>query len=212
MSADTVYLQVIFNANGGTGAPSARSATQTGSYPMIVSITVPAVGEMSRAGFHCIGWSTNSKASSAEYPAESTFSHVFIEGEASAYEATLYAVWERNSYPVTYQHGTNGAGDTVVDYKKYGVNLTLRNALFTRDNYKQVGWAIADGGAQMYDFGATYTRNAALTLYPVWAKTNLTYVKVNGVWKEADVFIKTGGAWKKVTGAYVKVNGVWKPT
>lgn len=35
-------------------------------------------------------------------------------------------------------------------------------------------------------------------------------MKVGGVWKALDLFLKVKGEWKKSTGVYIKVNGVWK--
>ncbi len=69
---------------------------------------------------------------------------------------------------MTYQPGTNGSGNAVTDIKFYNDALTLRGALFTRTGYTQVGWATVDGGEKVYGFDDIYTKNGALTLYPVW--------------------------------------------
>ena len=73
-----------------------------------------------------------------------------------------------NAWDVTYQPGTDGKGDVVTDIKFYNDILTLRGKLFTRTGYTQVGWATVDGGEKVYDFEDVYTKNEALTLYPVW--------------------------------------------
>ena len=72
------------------------------------------------------------------------------------------------AWDVTYQPGTDGSGNAVTDIKFYNDALTLRGALFTRTGYTQVGWATVDGGEKVYSFGDVYTKNEALTLYPVW--------------------------------------------
>ena len=72
------------------------------------------------------------------------------------------------AWDVTYQPGTDGSGNAVTDIKFYNDALTLRGALFTRTGYTQVGWATIDGGEKVYSFGDVYTKNEALTLYPVW--------------------------------------------
>ena len=74
------------------------------------------------------------------------------------------------AWDVTYQPGTNGSGNAVTDIKFYNDALTLRGALFTRTGYTQVGWATVDGGEKVYDFGGSYDKNQALTLYPVWQR------------------------------------------
>ena len=79
-----------------------------------------------------------------------------------------------NAWDVTYQPGENGEGDAVTDVKLYNDNLTLRGALFTRTGHTQVGWATVDGGEKVYGFEDVYTKNEALTLYPVWNTNQYT--------------------------------------
>ena len=79
-----------------------------------------------------------------------------------------------NAWDVTYQPGTYGTGNAVTDIKFYNDILTLRGALFTRTGHTQVGWATVDGGEKVYGFDAVYTKNEALTLYPVWNTNKYT--------------------------------------
>lgn len=78
------------------------------------------------------------------------------------------------AWDVTYQPGTNGSGNAVTDIKFYNDALTLQGALFTRTGYTQVGWATTDGGEKVYGFDDVYTKNEALTLYPVWNTNKYT--------------------------------------
>lgn len=78
------------------------------------------------------------------------------------------------AWDVTYQPGTNGSGNAVTDIKFYNDALTLRGALFTRTGHTQVGWATTDGGEKVYGFDDVYTKNEALTLYPVWNTNKYT--------------------------------------
>lgn len=78
------------------------------------------------------------------------------------------------AWDVTYQPGTNGSGNAVTDIKFYNDALTLRGALFTRTGYTQVGWATVDGGEKVYGLDYVYTKNEALTLYPVWSTNKYT--------------------------------------
>lgn len=78
------------------------------------------------------------------------------------------------AWDVTYQPGTNGSGNAVTDIKFYNDALTLRGALFTRTGYTQVGWATTDGGEKVYGLDDVYTKNEALTLYPVWSTNKYT--------------------------------------
>ena len=77
-------------------------------------------------------------------------------------------------YDVTYLPGAYGAGEPMTESKRHNVALTLRGALFTRTGYTQIGWATVDGGEKVYDFEDVYTKNEALTLYPVWNTNKYT--------------------------------------
>ena len=77
-------------------------------------------------------------------------------------------------YEVIYLPGTYGTGSAVTDMKPHNNILTLRGALFTRAGYTQVGWSTVDGGEKVYGFEDVYTKNEALTLYPVWNTNKYT--------------------------------------
>ena len=87
-----------------------------------------------------------------------------------------------DAWDVTYQPGENGDGNAVTDIKFYNDALTLRGALFTRTGHTQVGWATTDGGEKVYGLDDIYTKNEALTLYPVWNtnKYTITFDTVGG--------------------------------
>lgn len=80
-------------------------------------------------------------------------------------------------WTVTYNKGSNGTGTNTTATKTYGTDLTLKSAIFTRTGYTQTGWSTTDGGTQTHALGATYSTNAALTLYPVWTanKVRIAY-------------------------------------
>ena len=77
-------------------------------------------------------------------------------------------------YEVIYLPGTYGTSSAVTDMKPHNNILTLRGALFTRAGYTQVGWSTVDGGEKVYGFEDIYTKNEALTLYPVWNTNKYT--------------------------------------
>ena len=74
------------------------------------------------------------------------------------------------TYAVTYAAGANGTGTIPAGEKTHGQDFTLSSSTFTRDGFVQTGWATSDGGPQLYALGGSYTANADVTLYPVWAK------------------------------------------
>ena len=93
---------------------------------------------------------------------------------ASELKSIPLTVEEAKTYTVTYTPGANGTGAEFTATKLEGLPLTLADKLFTRTGYKQTGWATVDGGEKVYDLGATYTADEAITLYPVWTANQYT--------------------------------------
>ena len=111
---------------------------------------------------------TNEELSALSNALREQFDAIFRQLPGKAY-VRITGAWN-----VTYQPGTNGSGNAVTDIKFYNDALTLRGALFTRTGYTQVGWATTDGGEKVYSFDDVYTKNEALTLYPVWNTNKYT--------------------------------------
>ena len=156
---------VSYNANGGSGAPSAQ--TKTYNVALTLSNTTP-----TRTGYTFLGWSTSSTATTATYAAGGSYT--------TNASATLFAVWSILTYTVSYNKGSNGTGTNSTATKTYNVDLTLKGAQFTRTGFTQTGWATSDGGAQAYALNDTYQANAAVTLYPVWTAGKSTVSASDG--------------------------------
>lgn len=177
-------ISVSYNANNGSNAPSANSKTNmSSSLPYTMAITLQS-GKPSRTGYTFLGWSTSNSASSASYSAGGSLSHEFTtvtEDGTASYSVTLYAVWRANTYTVSYKKGSNGTGTNTTDTKTHGVDLTLKNAIFTRTGYDQTGWSTSDGGSKAYNLGGKYTANAAISLYPFWSAKKSTFTVTSSV-------------------------------
>ena len=144
---------VKYNANGGSGAPSAQ--TKWKDQTLTLSSTKP-----TRTGYTFLGWSTSSSATSATYSAGGSYT-------ANA-AATLYAVWKAITYTVKY-NANGGSGAPANQTKTYGKALTLSTTKPTRTNYNFKGWGTSASATTVaYAAGASYTANAAITLYAVW--------------------------------------------
>ena len=72
------------------------------------------------------------------------------------------------TYTVSYEPGAEGTGSPASEVKSHGITLPLKGATYTRAGYLQTGWSTSDGGTKAYELGASYTANAAVTLYPYW--------------------------------------------
>ncbi len=145
---------VKYNANGGSGAPSA----QTKWYGE--SLTLRS-GTPTRTGYSFRGWATTSTGS-VKYAAGDTYT-------ANA-AVTLYAVWQALTYSVSY-NANGGSGTTASQTKNYNQALTLRTNGFTRTNYVFKEWNTkANGTGTSYQAGGTLPAgvNQSLTLYAIW--------------------------------------------
>lgn len=149
---------VKYNANGGSGAPS--SQTKWKNQTLTLSSTKP-----TRTGYTFQGWATSASGSVA-YAAGASYT-------ANA-AVTLYAVWKANTYTVSY-NANGGTGAPGNQTKTYGQTLTLSSTKPTRTNYNFKGWGTSASATTVsYAAGASYTANAAITLYAVW---ELAYTK-----------------------------------
>ena len=155
---------ISYNANGGSGAPSAQSKYY--GKTLTLSSTKP-----TRTGYTFKGWATSASgsvtyASGASYTANAS--------------ATLYAVWQANTYIVKY-NANGGTGAPSNQTKTHGVTLTLSSTKPTRASinddgvtttYTFKGWATSSTATTVaYTAGAKYTANTSITLYAVWSTT-----------------------------------------
>ena len=147
---------VSYNANGGSGAPSSQNKWYNTA--LTLSSTKP-----TRTGYTFKGWSTSSSGS-VSYSAGGSYT--------SNSNATLYAVWQANTYTVTFD--TNGGATsttskTVTYASTYGDLPTP-----TRDGYTFNGWYTAISGGTRIQSTTTVSITAAQTLYAQWKANKLT--------------------------------------
>ena len=178
---------VSFNANGGSGAPSGQ--TKWYGETLTLSSTKP-----TRTGYTFKNWNTKADGSGTSYAAGASY-------KANAALA-LYAQWTINTWTVSY--AANGGSSTPASQTKtYNVALTLRGAI-SRSNASATGYKVtydanggscsttsataarttkytfyrwntkSDGSGTAYNAGASYTANAAATLYATWTSSTTT--------------------------------------
>ena len=144
-----------FNANGGSGAPSA--VTKWGG----IDFTFP-TGKPSRTGYEFNGWYNSDINSGTLYQPGQT-----VHGLPDQ-AITWYASWTANTFTVTYNanYGTGAPGSQT---KVYDVDLILSSTQPTRENHIFLGWGTAPLATTVaYAPGATYSANASITLYAMW--------------------------------------------
>ena len=180
---------LAYNANGGSGAPSNQTGSNTGTspyYTFTVSSTVP-----TRTGYTFLGWSTSSSATSATYVGGNSFT------VTSSGTTTLYAVWKVNTYTVSY-NANGGSGAPSAQTKTYNVSLTLSSTVPTRTGYLFQGWATSSTGAVAYQPSGSYTANAAVTLYAIWKAANSTLSSVDNT----NIGSSGTASWNKIDNSY----------
>lgn len=155
--ADT--YTVSYNAGGGSGAP----ASQTKTYGVNLTLSN---GTPSWTGHTFVKWNTKADGTGTSYYPGGTFT--------TNANTTLYAIWSTVTYTVTY-NANGGSGAPSSQTKTYGVALTLSSTKPTRTGYTFSKWNTnASGTGTNYNSGGTYTANAAVTLYAVWAINTYT--------------------------------------
>ncbi len=136
----TTY-QVIYNANGGSGAPTASN----GAYLSTISLSSTAP---TRTGYTFLGWGTLADGNGTNYAAGGSFS-------VPSQNTTLYAVWVADINDVYYvmNGGANGPTATVA---ATGDTVTLTSTVPTRTGYTFTGWNTAANGS-----GTSYAWNGS---------------------------------------------------
>ena len=156
-----------FDANGGSGAPSA--VTKWGG----IDFTFP-TGRPSRAGHTFNGWFNSGINNGTLYQPGQTV------GNLPDQAIIWYARWTAYTYTVKY-NANGGSGAPGQQTKTYGVTLTLSSTKPTRTNYTFKGWGTSSGSTTVaYAAGGSYTANATITLYAIW-ELNYTKPKITNV-------------------------------
>ena len=149
---------VSYHPNGGTGSPGMQ--TKIYGNPLTLSSTKPTM-----SGYTFQGWATSASGSVAYAPGASYTANEDVK---------LYAVWEVNTYTVTY-NANGGTGAPASRTKTHGTALTLSSTKPTRTNYAFKGWGTSASTTTVaYAAGASYTNNVDVTLYAIW---ELSYTK-----------------------------------
>lgn len=150
---------ITFNA-GKFGKETTLTDSITGEKNTVV--TLP--GAMyTRDGYVQAGWSTVSSGARKNYELGGSFT--------ITKKQTLYPYWEAAKVEVTFAPGSFGTGAERVDEVDQNKTTKFPGAIFTRDDYVQIGWSTVDGGE--LEYGLTATTPAItdpITFYPVWEK------------------------------------------
>ena len=151
---------ITYNGNGSTSGSTSPTYYRYNSWPTIAS------NGFSRTGYTFAGWSTTSNGGVDYRPGNSYTENGY---------PTLYAVWNRITYTITYNGNGHTGGGMDPTTKYYGTSVMLRANAFTRTGYHFTGWSTTSSGSVAYGDQAYYSINSSVTLYAVWA-VNTYYV------------------------------------
>lgn len=172
----TTYT-VSYHANGGTNAPGNQQKLHN--VDLQISDVIP-----QKDGCTFAGWSKDVEATVVHYVPGSTYS--------LNQSATLYAVWTKKKYTVTY-NVNGGTGIIPEQIKLDGIDLTLTSEIPIKsycitydscggsvDNHYEyvygefLGWSV-NKNAKVPDYysEASYSKNEDITLYAIYADANM---------------------------------------
>ena len=144
--------EVVFNGNGADNLDAMSSQSFT--YDVEEALSA---NKFEKTGYHFLGWATSQGATVAEYSDGQKVRNLVAQVNGTY---TLYAVWEINTYTVTFD--SNGGSAVKMQSVQYGKTANEPDPAPTKTGYTFVGWY---SGETPYDFGAV---TADITLTAKW--------------------------------------------
>jgi len=142
---------ITYNTNGGEN--EIENQIKKHFEDLIISEDVPI-----NTGYAFLGWSTTRNGKVEYNPGD-----VYTKNEA----LELYAVWQINTYLVTYDaNGGENAPETQT--KKHFEDLVLSSDEPTRTGYNFLGWSTSSNGNVEYEAGAIFLNESDTILFAVW--------------------------------------------
>ena len=175
---NSAKFTISFNANGGTGAPSAitKNYSSAVTLPSTYPTKASEVTEETTVTYTCQGWSKSKTATAASYTKSTSFS------EKITSNLTLYAVWKssltENQWGITFDYGDDYW--PTVEYVNKGSSIILPTP--TKAYYAFDKWYTGQNKTgSSYAGGATFTPTADTVLYAGWnAHSHTVTFNVNG--------------------------------
>ena len=158
---------LTFNANNGTGAPANQTCTAVSGLTIKASCTITiSSSKPQRQYYTFLGWADSSSATAKQYDAGGTIT--------ISKNATIYAVWNENTYTITY-NANGGTGAPAAQSYKVSDGAKISSTKPTRQYYSFLGWntsSTATSADPKYNPGAAITTGENITLYAVWGENS----------------------------------------
>ena len=133
---------ITYKANGGSGSDTTQNPTYNASFSTKAN-------PFTRTGYTFKGWSTNASTSGSSFSGAAANSNFTGSGNLSANtnykylyagDTVLYAIWNANSYKITYK-ANGGSGSDTTQNPTYNASFSTKANPFTRTGYTFKGWS-----------------------------------------------------------------------
>lgn len=164
--------EVVYDANGGSGAQIANTAHTYGEDKALATNTY------TNEFFTFYGWNTEPDGSGTHFKDGEVVKNLTTEDKAVI---TVYAEWL--SFVKINFHANDGEGDTIQTIQiASGVPCDLPLNSFLRDGYTFAGWGEGAEGPVVYDDGGSITSEEEVELYAIWSPVDyeITFASVEG--------------------------------
>jgi fimbrial isopeptide formation D2 family protein/uncharacterized repeat protein (TIGR01451 family)/uncharacterized repeat protein (TIGR02543 family) len=159
----SLSYRITYDANGGAGGP-----TDSVNHALNEAVNVKFTPAPVRTGYTFLGWSESASATTPTYSQGGTTSFNITA------DTTLYAVWARNVYTLSYNgNGANIGSVPGSTQHLHGEVATVQGrGNMARGSYTFLGWALApNAGTPMFYPGNQILMTGDVTLYAVWRYT-----------------------------------------
>lgn len=191
---ELITYQINYNANGGSGAPSAQ--TKKWGTDINLSDTEP-----TRTGYNFEEWNVSKNGDEDSYLPGGLYT--------DNSNVTLYAIWSEKEYTVSFD-ANGGSNAPEPQTKMHFSDLVIPMQKPSRNKYNFIGWSKkkidGEGTSADIDYvpGGSYKTNANVTLYALWT---LAYIHPSVTVPKAQRCLKDGTLDE--SGTYIKVSFSW---
>lgn len=210
----TLYAHWIPNTYSISYNSNSGNCTMQTSYHVYDVAYSLSENNFTRTGYTFLGWSQDSNATSAEYSDQAEIENL---SSTNGDDITLYAIWEANSYYVTYDLNSSSI-KTIPSVGTPGKSITYDSsdelAVPAAEYYTFEGWyTAAEGGTQLTDDAGkptdTWSVSENITIYAHWVQTESEYIYIKTVEDLRDIALAPDAKYMLIDD--IRNVGAWTP-
>lgn len=171
-------VTVVYNKNNGTGTMTNQVVKSNAAVNLKKNT-------FTRSGYQFIGWNTKADGSGIAVKDQEA-ARKFATKARNGKNLTLYAMWKKEVYKVTFAFNRNGGSGTMTNQVVISnAASNLKKNAFTRTGFTFNGWNTKADGT-----GTSLKNQAAVKSYATKARNN-TKITLYAMWKVKGVSLKT---------------------